>query len=83
MIRGNRVLGTLLGIASSLGFGDSGRPELSTLDPASLPSPVRKKDGPRSINGRPKQRRCRNEARRIARWAERQRRRRARRMLRR
>ena len=83
MIRGNRLLSTLLGLTASLGLGGGARPDRSTLDPESLPRQLRSKPGPVSINGRPKQRRCRNEARRIGRWVERQRRRRARRMLRR
>lgn len=77
MMRSNRMLSSILAFAASA-FGGA-RPAPDDLE-LKLP---RQKPGTLSINGRPKQRRCRNEARRIGRWVERQRRRRARRMLRR
>jgi hypothetical protein len=88
MKRSNRLLSSILAFAATagqgLGFGGGHRPELEPLLPASKPaSPFRAKEGPKSINGRPKQKRCSNEERRVTRWAERQRRRRAQRMLRR
>jgi hypothetical protein len=79
----NRMLSSLLALTASMGFGGAGRPDLEPLAPRPLPPTVVQKEGPRSINGRLKQKRCSNEERRIARWAERQRRRRARRMNRR
>lgn len=87
MIR-NRVLSSLLAIAAStgrnLGFGGPPRPTLEPLESELRPlSPFRAKGGPRSINGRLKQKRCGNDVLRISRWVERQRRRRARRMNRR
>lgn len=84
MIR-NRVLSPLLAIMGrAFGFGGPPRHDLEPMEPEIRPlSPFRAKDGPRSINGRLKQKRCANDARRIGRWMERQRRRRARRMKRR
>jgi len=84
MKRSNRLLSSILAAAASMGFGGGGRPELEPdlpLPPSKSPFPAR--DGPQSINGKPKQKRCSNEELRITRWAERQRRRRARRMFRR
>lgn len=65
-----------------MGLG-GGRPDLlpDFVPPNRTAGPL--PGGPRSRNGNPKQKRCANEERRLKRWAERQRRRRARRMARR